>query len=121
MAVSVIALTGCGWGDDDGGEGEAAAAVKQPAPAHGPADLRTCDAKLFPKGGGFDIQTRGLTCEEVGKILHNFGAAIGRDGPPEGVFDRGTWTCWVRLEKRFGPIKNVCWDQAGRVLIFSIA
>lgn len=110
-----IAQAGCGSGDGD----PAAEASTQPESSKTPpprfahfVQLSSCPVKGLPHGGGSDVRTRGLSCDEVGRLLPRFGLPIGRNDPKSGVFDRGNgWTCWAQFLRTAGPVQNVCWRE----------
>lgn len=56
------------------------------------------------RSGGHDVHAAGIGCEEVEDTIRHWGPApvFGSETPPEGVFRRGDWLCWSRLERAGG-------------------
>jgi len=117
VAGLAISQAGCGSGGD--ASAGASDQVGSPPPRFARlVELSSCPAKTLPHGGGSDVRARGLSCEQVGRLLPSLGLPIGRNDPKSAIFDRGNgWTCWAQFLGRNGPVQNLCWLEE-RILVY---
>lgn len=124
--VLVVALLtgGCGGGADSNATGTAAnqsrAAASAAANTPKPIGMVPCHVR----SGGSNVEVRHVSCRETGHLLRHWNpspALVGnRPGRHILLSRRGGWQCWARLEKKGGPITNVCW-HGSQVIVYSFS
>ncbi len=69
--------------------------------------LRPCE--VGPRGGGHDLWIKDITCEYANAWLRRLVSVVGPQGQVGGYGRlEGGWECWSRLERKWGPIHNIC-------------
>lgn len=60
--------------------------------------------------GGTDVMAAKVSCREVEDTISHWAprSVFGSGTDRRGVFLEDGWQCWAELQKRYGPILNVC-------------
>jgi hypothetical protein len=115
MRVWALVLAACALALASGCEGDGDATATEPQAKTTTLDERNdlAQVKLTRcnlRGGGADVRVANISCDEVQRTLSQWIPLPVHSGndPKEGLFVVSGWRCWGRLEKRYGPILNVC-------------
>lgn len=131
MVLGCFVVIGCGADSTDVGPPKQEVVdsldLAERRSSKGRPDLREiAELRLTPcraARGGSQIEAAGISCDEVSRTLSHWVPApvFGRrERGQTGIFRRGPWLCWARLEDRSGPITNVCMDGP-QVILYSFA
>lgn len=109
--ANLVGLRCPGGGEPDPRDNIVCGAPATPAEA----GLEQCPSG--PRGGGYGVRIKGVQCGEIRRTLPLFGSA-GYAGKHRFFRNEYGWVCWSRLERRFGPIHNICFRDRQVVFFY---